>query len=147
MSHAENCARTLSVEGIAVVELEGDIDVHTAPVFRDALEQPIDAGALRIVVDFAKVTFMDSTGLGVLVGSERRLRPLGGSLAVACTGRIGRLLEMTGLDHVFTLYASREEALRAARAGGDAAAGECRQAARRTPRIPDPNACEVRLES
>jgi len=113
MSHAEKCARTLSAEGITVVELDGDIDVYTAPAFRDALEEAIDAGALRIVVDLAKVTFMDSTGLGVLVGSERRLKPLGGSLALACAGTIGQLLLITGLDRVFTLYASRNEALHA----------------------------------
>jgi len=122
MSHREGLVRLLSVESVTVLDLEGEIDVHTAPAFRDALLQAIDEGARRIVVDAAKVTFMDSTGLGVLVCGERRLPPLGGSLAVACAGRIGRLLEMTGLHDVFTLFASREEALRGAQGGRDAAA-------------------------
>ena len=109
--------RTLPADGVTVLELEGEVDMHTAPAFKDALLEAIDDGAQRIVVDACKVTLMDSTGLGVLVSGQRRLSPVGGSLAVACSGRVGRLLEITGLHHVFTLHASREEALRAVQSG------------------------------
>jgi len=63
---------------------------------------------------------MDSTGLSVLVSGERRLRPRGGSLAVACDDRIRRVLTMTGLHNAFALCATRDEARRAAFSGRDA---------------------------
>ena len=109
--------RTLSAEGVPVLVLEGEVDMHTAPAFKDALLDAIDDGAQCIVVDACKVTLMDSTGLGVLISGQRRLSPVGESLAVACSGRVGRLLEITGLHDVFTLHASREEALSAVQSG------------------------------
>ena len=83
----------------------------------------IEDGKKRLVVDLSKATFIDSTTLGVLVGGVKRLRPTGGSLSLVCTDQnISKIFEITGLDRVFPIYASREEALRSVAAGEGAPA-------------------------
>lgn len=105
--------------GTHVIELEGEIDLYTAPEFKEKMVQVIDAGKRRIVVDFSKATFIDSTTLGVLVGGVKRLRPLDGTLVLVCSDRnILKIFEITGLDRVFSIVPSREEALRDGAEGG-----------------------------
>ncbi len=102
---------------VAVVVLAGEVDLYTAPRFKDVLLQAIDDGALRVVVDLTDVTFIDSTALGVLVSGGKRLNQAAGSLAIGCPDqKIRRILEITGLDTVFAVCATREEALAAAAA-------------------------------
>ena len=72
----------------------------------------IEAGKKNIVVDLSEATFIDSTTLGVLVGGVKRLRPSGGGLALVCTDQnISKIFEITGLDRVFSIQDSRENAL------------------------------------
>jgi len=79
----------------------------------------IDGGKKRVVVDLSKATFIDSTTLGVLVGGVKRLRPNGGALTIVCTDQnICKIFEITGLDRVFTIHATREEALEEVAAAG-----------------------------
>jgi anti-sigma B factor antagonist len=95
-----------------VIELGGEVDLYTAPEFKERLVQVIEDGKKQLVVDLSKATFIDSTTLGVLVGGVKRLRPTGGSLALVCTDQnISKIFEITGLDRVFPMYSSREEAL------------------------------------
>ncbi len=122
MSDRQRCLEILSEDHVAILDLEGEIDIYTATQFKEMLLRAIDGGSRRFVVDLTKVTLMDSSGLSVLVSGERRLRPLGGSLTLAVTGRINRLLKQTGLDDAFVLCRSRAEALRAAHAQPDPAA-------------------------
>jgi len=97
-----------------LIELTGEIDLYTAPEFKDRMLRVIDAGKTRIVVDLSGATFIDSTTLGVLVGGVKRLRPSDGSLALVCTDQnILKIFEITGLDRVFAIHGSREEALSA----------------------------------
>ena len=97
-----------------VIELGGEVDLYTAPEFKERLVQVIEDGKKRLVVDLSKATFIDSTTLGVLVGGVKRLRPTGGSLALVCTDQnITKIFEITGLDRVFPIHGSREEALQA----------------------------------
>ncbi len=103
---------TLSADHVTILDLEGEIDIFTATEFKEALLQSLAGGARRVVVDATKVTFMDSSGLSVLIVAERRLRRLGGSLAVACSHNVERLLRVAGLDALFTLTADRDRALR-----------------------------------
>jgi anti-sigma B factor antagonist len=71
-----------------------------------------------VIVDFSDTTFIDSTTLGVLVGGVKRLRSNDGQLSLVCNDRnITKIFEITGLDRVFTIYATRDEALNAAGAG------------------------------
>ncbi len=97
-----------------VIELGGEIDLYTAPEFKERMVELIEDGKKRIVVDLSKATFIDSTTLGVLVGGVKRLRPADGSLALVCTDQnITKIFEITGLDRVFPIHASRDEALAA----------------------------------
>jgi anti-sigma B factor antagonist len=97
-----------------VIELGGEIDLYTAPEFKERMVALIEDGKKRIVVDLSSATFIDSTTLGVLVGGVKRLRPAGGSLALVCTDQnITKIFEITGLDRVFPIHASRDEALAA----------------------------------
>jgi len=97
-----------------VIELGGEIDLYTAPEFKERMIELIEDGKKRIVVDLSSATFIDSTTLGVLVGGVKRLRPAGGSLALVCTDQnITKIFEITGLDRVFPIHASRADALAA----------------------------------
>ena len=95
-----------------VIELGGEIDLYTAPEFKERMLQLIDDGKKRIVVDLSKATFIDSTTLGVLVGGVKRLRTNDGELTLVCADRnITKIFEITGLDRVFEIHGSRDEAL------------------------------------
>ena len=103
-----------------VIELGGEVDLYTAPEFKERMVELIESGKKQIVVDLSKATFIDSTTLGVLVGGVKRLRPAGGSLALVCTDEnITKIFEITGLDRVFPIHSSREEALEAVKSGRD----------------------------
>jgi anti-sigma B factor antagonist len=114
MSDKQRCVEVLCADNVTILDLEGEIDIYTATELKEALLQAIAGGARRVLVDATKVTFMDSSGLSVLIGGEQRLRPLGGSLVVACSKRVERLLTVAGLLHVLARYPNRDEALRAA---------------------------------
>jgi len=102
-----------------VIELGGEVDLYTAPEFKERMVKIIDGGKKRVVVDLSKATFIDSTTLGVLVGGVKRLRPNGGALTIVCTDQnICKIFEITGLDRVFTIHATREEALEEVAAAG-----------------------------
>ena len=97
-----------------VISLAGEVDLYTAPEFKQQLLDAISQGARHVVVDFTDTTFIDSTTLGVLVGGVKRLRPTGGSLTLVCTDpNICKIFEITGLDRVFSIHDSRDGALSA----------------------------------
>jgi anti-sigma B factor antagonist len=101
---------------VAVVELQGEVDIYSSPQFKEVLLRGIDEGATRVVVDLAKVTFIDSTALGVVVGGVKGVRAQGGTLDIVCRDEnIRRIFEITGLDRILHLYCSRQEALGAAK--------------------------------
>jgi anti-sigma B factor antagonist len=107
-----------------VINLGGEVDLYTAPEFKERMVQVIEDGKKRVVVDLSEATFIDSTTLGVLVGGVKRLRPSGGSLALVCTDQnIQKIFEITGLDRVFPIHSSREAALTDVGAGGGNGAG------------------------
>jgi anti-sigma B factor antagonist len=100
--------------GVHVIALTGEVDLYTAPEFKQELLRVIGEGGKQVVVDFTDTTFIDSTTLGVLVGGVKRLRPEGGQLSLICSDRnITKIFEITGLDRVFTIYGTRDEALAA----------------------------------
>lgn len=95
-----------------VIELGGEVDLYTAPEFKERMVQLIESGKKQVIVDLSKATFIDSTTLGVLVGGVKRLRPAGGSLALVCTDQnIRKIFEITGLDRVFPIHDTREQAV------------------------------------
>jgi anti-sigma B factor antagonist len=99
------------IGGVAVLEVEGEIDVATAPQFGDRLRALESDGTATVVVDLSKVSFLDSTALGVLVASFKRLREGGGTLRIVATEpRILRVFEITDLDRVLSIYPTPEAA-------------------------------------
>jgi anti-sigma B factor antagonist len=95
-----------------VITLAGEVDLYTAPEFKQRLLDVIGKGAKNVIVDFSDTTFIDSTTLGVLVGGVKRLRTNDGQLSLVCSDRnITKIFEITGLDRVFTIHATREEAV------------------------------------
>jgi len=102
---------TRSVSDHVVLEIGGESDVYTAPRLRERLIEMVASGDKNIVVDLARVEFLDSTGLGVLVGAHRRLRATGGSLRLVCPHeRLLKIFRITGLDSVFEIHSSVEDA-------------------------------------
>lgn len=92
---------------ITVLEVSGEVDVATAPQLRTRLIELTTQGCRSVAIDFTSVSFIDSTGLGVLVGARRRLAEAGGVLdLVVPDGHIRELFAITGLDGVFTIVAS-----------------------------------------
>ena len=99
---AARCQRAHALGGL-------DRDSVPAGLVRGGREQVLQED---VVVDFSDTTFIDSTTLGVLVGGVKRLRAQEGRLSLVCSDRnIRKIFEITGLDRVFTIYPTRDEAL------------------------------------
>src|ERR671939_441618 len=106
-----------------VISLAGEVDLYTAPEFKQQLLEVIAQGGKQVIVDFTNTTFIDSTTLGVLVGGVKRLRTNDGQLSLVCSDRnITKIFEITGLDRVFTIYQTREEAVQGLDGGAEPAA-------------------------
>jgi len=98
-------------DGLTVITVEGEIDVYTAPKLREKLIDLVNKGKFHLLVDMEKVEFLDSTGLGVLVGGLKRVRAHDGSLELVCTQeRILKIFRITGLTKVFGIHDSIAEA-------------------------------------
>jgi anti-sigma B factor antagonist len=97
-----------------VVAVRGEIDLFTAPELKSALSEAIETGHNRIVVDLTDTTFLDSTALGVLIGAVKRLRSRDGRLTIVnVDDNIAKTFEITGLDQIFPISGTREEAVKA----------------------------------
>ena len=108
-------------EGYALVTVAGDIDVTTASTLREPLHELVEQRRHHHVIDLREVTFLDSTGLGILVSDHKRLRDRGGSLHVVCApGLVSRVFRLTGVDRVVPLAESLDEAEAALAAAKDA---------------------------
>ena len=103
---------------VAVIEVAGELDLHSAPTLRaEAVRIVEEAQTPRIIVDLSGVTFLDSTGVGVLVGALKRAREAGGDVYFcSCSARVQRVFEITGLVGALPLFSTREAALEAFRA-------------------------------
>jgi anti-sigma B factor antagonist len=103
-----------SKDGIEVVTVEGEIDIYTAPRLRELLIDLVSQNNYQLIVNLEKVGFLDSTGLGVLVGALKRVRPHDGWLDLVCTQeRILKIFKITGLTRVFGIYQSVDQAIAA----------------------------------
>jgi anti-sigma B factor antagonist len=126
---------SVSAGDCAVLQVAGEIDLYTAPELRQRVVGLIDEGTVHVIADLRGVDFLDSTGLGALVGSLRRLRMREGSLElVTGGGRILQIFRLTGLTRVFALHSSVPDAItadqhwQAAIAGqGDSTSEWCRK--------------------
>ena len=97
-----------------VVAVTGEIDLFTAPDFKQHVSAPIEAGVSRVIVDLSATTFIDSSSLGVLIGAHRRLAARERSLVVvASTSAVRKTLRITGLDGLFQVVKTLDEAVEA----------------------------------
>jgi anti-sigma B factor antagonist len=93
--------------GFTVIAVSGEIDVYTAPKLRERLIGLVESGSYQLIVDMEAVEFLDSTGLGVLVGGLKRVRAFDGWIDLVCTqSRILRIFRITGLNKVFSIHDS-----------------------------------------
>jgi len=98
--------------GIVALDLEGEVDVYTAPLLRQEIMNQVEKGTKYILVHLEKVEYLDSTGLGILIGGVKRLKEQGGALKlVGPSPRISRIFDITGLNRIFDVYATQTEAL------------------------------------
>ncbi|MYB10510.1 MAG: STAS domain-containing protein [Acidimicrobiia bacterium] len=96
-----------SHKGWEVLTVTGEIDMATAPRFRQRLFALISGGAQNVVIDLSGVDYIDSTGLGVLMGGAKRVRSTGGDIRLVTTGsRLADLIELTRLDRVLDVFDS-----------------------------------------
>lgn len=109
----------------AVLRIVGELDAYTAPELRQQVIKHAEGGTRHMVGDLREVDFLDSTGLGALVGSLKRLRQIQGSLRLVTDGgRVLQLFEITGLSRAFALHASVLDAISADQHWRAAVAGE-----------------------
>lgn len=103
-----------SANGLLIVEVAGEVDLFTAPELKTAITEGIDGGSKKVVIDLTETTFVDSTALGVLIGAVKRLRAAEGGLTIVNSDEnIARTFEITGLDQILSIYATRDEAIAA----------------------------------
>jgi anti-sigma B factor antagonist len=111
---------TRTVAAHTVLEVGGEVDVYTAPRLRERLIELVDGGARDVVVDLGRVDFLDSTGLGVLVGALKRLRAANGTFSLVCAKEpLLKIFRITALDQVFPIHPSVEAATGGEQTGAD----------------------------
>jgi len=101
-----------------VLAVRGEIDVYTAPLFKQAVVGLLGEGTRHLIIDMNGVTYMDSSGFGALLGATKRLRPGGGALyLVGAKPTVERMLHLTRLDTVIDMHPTLDQAITAARNG------------------------------
>jgi anti-sigma B factor antagonist len=107
-----------------VLSVAGEIDVFTAPLFKQAVVNLVAEGHRHLFLDMRAVSFMDSSGFGALLGATKRLRPEGGSLnLIGCNRTIQRMLHLTRLDSIIGIHADEDEAMAAVQDQPSASSG------------------------
>ncbi|MET7713570.1 STAS domain-containing protein [Streptomyces sp. NPDC005407] len=95
-----------------VVKPAGELDHHTAELLRVPLDDALEQGRARLVIDCSQLEFCDSTGLNVLLGARLKAEAAGGGVHLAgMLPVVARVFEITGAEAVFTVHDSLEEAL------------------------------------
>jgi anti-sigma B factor antagonist len=111
--------RAMIAESVPVLRLSGELDLSTVPDVRRAIRELIDEGQVSFVINLTNLDFVDSSGLGVLVGGLARVREKEGDIKIACANRrILRVFEMTRLTQLFDIYEQEEQAAQALIAAG-----------------------------
>lgn len=95
------------IRGWTCVHVEGEVDLQSAPVLKDALTSAIAAGIPALLVDLCDVGFMDSSGLGALVTGMKRAQEADTRFGLVCTdGPVRKVLTITRLDRAFEMFPS-----------------------------------------
>ncbi|MBN2169051.1 MAG: STAS domain-containing protein [Actinobacteria bacterium] len=101
---------TMDIGDYTVIKLKGEVDIYTAPSLRETIVDTVEKGRYKIVVDLDEVNFLDSTGLGVLVGGLKRVKQHEGELGIICNQeKVLRIFKITGLTKIFKMFESADE--------------------------------------
>lgn len=108
-----NITSETTADGVTVIEVAGELDLYTAPRLKEHLLAAIEGDSLKVAVDMSGVHFIDSSALGVLIGGIKRLKPKGGQMVlISVDENVNWIFKITGLNSVFDIYATRDEALK-----------------------------------
>lgn len=98
---------------VSLAEVQGEIDVYTSPKVKEALTDLIEKGKYNLIISLEEVRYIDSTGLGVLIGTLKKVREHNGTIGIICTNpQIKKIFNITGLVKIFGIYKNEEEALK-----------------------------------
>lgn len=98
-------------DDICRIVLKGEVDVYTSQQLKQEIVDAVDGGCINLLIDLEQVGFIDSSGLGVLVSGLRRVKERSGTLRLVCTKEnILKIFRITGLDKVFPVFSTTEEA-------------------------------------
>ena len=104
-------------DNISIIEVQGEIDVYTSSWVKEAVADFIQKGNYNIIINLEEVRYIDSTGLGVLIGALKRVREKDGTISLICTNpQIKKIFNITGLVKIFQIYKSEEEAIQTLKA-------------------------------
>lgn len=100
-------------DGAHAVEVQGEIDVYTSPRVKETINELIDQGRYNLVINLEGVRYIDSTGLGVLIGALKKVREHDGRILLICTNpQIKKIFNITGLVKIFEIFKTEEEAVK-----------------------------------
>ena len=103
---------TTNIESVSVVRLEGNLDTNTSSDAEESLNQLIDGGASKILVNFADVDFVSSAGLRILLATAKKLSRAGGNLRISNLNEtVSEVFEISGFSTILDVFGSEEEAL------------------------------------
>ena len=101
-------------EGCNILNVCGDVDVYTSPKVKESINALIEKEIYNIVVNLEDVRYVDSTGLGVLIGALKRVKEHNGNIVLVCTNpQIKKIFQITGLVKIFSIFANNEDAVEA----------------------------------
>lgn len=101
----------LDTDGLHVVELSGEVDLHHSVELREILNRHAEEQRKALLVDLTEVTYIDSAGLATLIEYVQRMLAFGGKMALGgLSARVRTVFELARLDQVFSLYPTRAEA-------------------------------------
>ena len=97
---------------VPVIDLEGEVDAYTAARFREVMIEQIEDGKPNLIINMTKVEYIDSSGLGALVGGLKRASEYQGKLLLVCTEpQVKKVFEITGLEKVFPIFDTEDQAM------------------------------------
>jgi anti-sigma B factor antagonist len=114
MDTSKLTSQIVEIKGHKILTLSGEIDVYSAPQFKQAVMTVLEGTEQHLIIDMYNVRYLDSAGLGILVGALKRLRPDGGTVnLIGCKPTVERILHLTKLSSLILLHKNLEDALAA----------------------------------
>lgn len=99
-------------DDIAILDVDGDIDLYSASDLRDSVFEQIDIGKTKVIINLENVTYIDSSGIGTLITSLSKIKKINGKMCIINVyDSVKKVFELTKLTTFFKIYANENEAL------------------------------------